>query len=130
MDGNQRTTLRDASVGTPAPNPLLVMLCDRLILDVRRGVAAIESGDCQESHNQLIHAHDIVLELLSSPNTEDWVAPPGLAGLYDRLQTQLVRAAMSKDVRIALSCLDIATDVAKALDRTAVTPLRQTAAAS
>ena len=37
---NARTAYMEASVQTADPSRLLVMLCDRLVLDVQRGLAA------------------------------------------------------------------------------------------
>lgn len=130
MDRNDHAAMAGSLVSTPTPDRLLVMLYDRLVLDMRRGIAAIESGDSRESHNQLAHAHDIVMELHSTLNTEDPVGGPGLASLYNRLHTQLLRADMSKDVRIALSCLGMANDLAGTLDRATTTSRPETPEAS
>ncbi len=130
VDGDERTRFLGPSAAAGAPDRLLVMLCDRLMQDVRRAVAAIESGDRQESHDQLIHADDIVMELHSSLDSQGWVGDPGLAFLSDRLHTQLIRANASKDVRIALDCYGIATALAENLGRAAVVSSPEAAEAS
>ena len=89
------------SVTTASPARLLVMLYDRLVLDVQRAGAALESGDKLEAHNQLMHAQDIVMELRSSLNVDAWEGGPGLASIYDWLHTQLIKANVGKDASIA-----------------------------
>ena len=129
-DDNEPAPFLGSAESPHVPDRLLVMLCDRLMLDVQRGVAAIEFGNSPESHDQLFHADDIVMELHSSLTTQGWVGDPGLANLCNRLHSQLVRADVSKDVRIALDCLGIATDLAQSLGRLASPPVPDTAAAS
>jgi len=114
----------------PTPDRLLVMLHDRLVQDVTRGVEAIESGDRQQSHDQLIHAQDIVLELRSAARDEDWARGLGLVGTYDWLHGELSRAYMAKDVRIALNCLAVATQLAGTVGRVATVSAPAAAAAS
>ena len=101
------------SVTTASPARLLVMLYDRLVLDVQRATAALEGGDKIEAHNQLMHAQDIVMELRSSLKVDAWEGGAGLASLYDWLHTQLIRANVGKDASIATNCLQIVTDLAE-----------------
>ncbi len=51
-----RNAYVDNSVATASPERLLVMLCDRLVLDVQRGVAALSAGVPVEAHGYLVHA--------------------------------------------------------------------------
>ncbi|KQP63292.1 flagellar export chaperone FliS [Nocardioides sp. Leaf285] len=108
---NARSTYMDASIATASPARLLVMLYERLVLDVTRGLDAQRAGDVQTAHQQLLHAQDIVLELRSSLRTEEWDGGPGLASIYDFLHTQLVRANVSKDSTVTESCLALVTDL-------------------
>lgn len=102
----------DASVATASPARLLVMLCDRLVLDLTRGLDAQRAGDLSAAHRELLHAQEIVLELRSSLRTTDWEGGPGLASLYDFLHLELVRANISKDPGITEGCLGLVTDLA------------------
>ncbi len=99
------------SVETASPARLLVMLCDRLVLDVQRGLEAQRVGDRQEAHNQLVHAQEIVIHLRSTLKVEAWDGGPGLASLYDWLHNELVRANVRKDPAITEGCLGIVTDL-------------------
>jgi flagellar protein FliS len=111
MMKNPRDTYLAASVSTASPAQLLVMLYDRLSLDLQRGVAALDAGDHTASHQALLHAQDIVLELRSSLQVELWSGGPGLASLYDYLLTELVNANVTKDRAMAQACLQIVDEL-------------------
>jgi flagellar secretion chaperone FliS len=112
MTPNARSAYMDASVGTASPARLLVMLYERLVLDITRGLEAQRSGVVQDAHQQLMHAQDIVLELHASLKVDsEWEGGASLASLYDYLHRQLVRANISKDSALTESCLTLATDL-------------------
>jgi flagellar protein FliS len=102
----------EASVATASPARLLVMLCDRLVLDLTRGLDAQRSNDVETAHRELLHAQEIVLELRCSLRTDAWEGGPGLASLYDFLHLELVRANVTKDAGITEGCLGLVTDLA------------------
>ena len=79
MYSDPRAAYMDASVATATPARLLVMLYERLVLDVRKGMAAQQHGDHAEAHTQLLHAQDIVLELRATLVVDAWEGGPGLA---------------------------------------------------
>ena len=111
MITDPRSAYLDASIATASPARLLVMLCERLVLDCRRALEAQQAGDHQEAHTQLVHAQDIVMELRSSLKTELWEGGPGLASLYDYLHTRLIRANVGRDASITEHCLGLVTDL-------------------
>lgn len=102
----------DASVSTASPARLLVMLYDRLVLDVRRGLDAQQTGRREDAHLQLVHAQEIVMELRASLKVEGWDGGAGMASIYDWLHTQLVKANVGNDAQITESCLSIVADLA------------------
>ena len=112
MSYNARAAYVDNSVGTANPARLLVMLFDRLVLDIQRGLTSIESGNKQEAHDHLLHAQDIVMELRCSLKTDDWEGGPGLASIYDWLHTQLIKANVGKNATITGNCLQLVNDLA------------------
>ena len=109
---NARNAYVDNSVSTASPARLLVMLYERLVLDLQRAVEAQRAGDRQEAHNQLMHAQDIVTHLRATLRVEAWDGGPGLASLYDWLHAQLVQANIRKDAALAEGCLSLAQDLA------------------
>ena len=86
------------TVATATPQQLLVMLYDRLALDLERAETALAAGDRQEAGEQLQHAQEIVLELLSSLRVDVWEGGPRLAALYNWLLSELLTANIKGDV--------------------------------
>jgi len=92
------------SVATASPQQLLVMLYDRLALDLQRAEEALVAGDRETSHEQLLHAQEIVLELRASLQVDVWEGGPRLAALYGWLVSELMKANLKGDVRRVRDC--------------------------
>lgn len=114
MTTHARTAYLDASIATASPARLLVMLFDRLVLDVQRGLEAQRRGDHEDTHRQLTHAQDIVLELQTSLRAEDFRGGYDLSALYGFLHRQLVLANIRKDATITDEVLTMVTDLCEA----------------
>lgn len=121
MIANARATYMDASVSTASPARLLVMLYERLVLDVQRGLDAQRAGQRQEVNNQLVHAQEIVMELRASLKVTEWEGGPGMASIYEWLHTQLVKANVTNDTAVTEICLSIVTELADTWRGAAVT---------
>lgn len=100
------------SINTASPGRLLIMLYDRLVLDLAQGEDALRNGDQETAHEKVIHAQEIVLELRASLDLEAWSGAPGLANLYGFLITELIGANVARDADRVAAC------------RTLVEPLR------
>jgi len=112
MYANAKNAYVDNSIATASPERLLVMLCDRLVLDVQRGLEAQRTGNLPEAHNQLVHAQEIVIHLRGTLKVEAWSGAPALASLYDWLHSELVRANITKDAAVTEGCLSIVENLA------------------
>jgi flagellar protein FliS len=95
------------TIATASPQQLLVMLYDRLALDLERAQAALFAGDRATANDQLLHAQEIVLELRSSLKVDVWEGGPRLAALYDWLLTELMQANVKRDVNRVSSCRQV-----------------------
>jgi flagellar protein FliS len=93
---------KDASRTTASPERLLCMVYDRLVLDLERASAALEEGT--SAHEHLMHAQDIVHELLVSLDQRTWSGAKALAGVYVYLHTRLVEANVRRDPAIVAEC--------------------------
>jgi flagellar protein FliS len=91
-------------VSTATPQALLVMLYDRLVVDLTRAETAETGGDRAAAHAALVHAQDILAELLGSLDVEAWDGAPGLAALYAYLLRELVRANVEHDAARTAAC--------------------------
>ena len=92
------------AVSTASPQQLLVMLYDRLALDLERAEAALGVRDRDEASAQLQHAQEIVVELRSSLDVAAWDGGPRLAALYTWLLTELIAANVKGDARRVTDC--------------------------
>jgi flagellar protein FliS len=95
------------TVTTASPQRLLVMLYDRLALDLERGEAALAAGDRTTAGEQLQHAQEIVMELQGSLRVDVWDGGPRLASLYTWLLTELIAANVKGDLRRVGDCRKI-----------------------
>ncbi len=120
INNNARAAYMDASVATADPTSLLIMLCDRLVLDAQRAVAALAARSLQEAHNQLVHAQAIVMELRASLDPTGFQGGEQLAAIYDHLHEQLVVANMTKDVDVARQCLALVIQVSETWHQAAI----------
>lgn len=124
---NPRETYLAASVSTASPQQLLVMLCERLVLDVDRAVEALRRGESGQAHEPLLHAQEIVLELRATLKVDAWSGAAGLASLYDYLHSELVKANLTKDLKVAESCHQLAGSLRDTWREAALSLLAETA---
>jgi flagellar protein FliS len=88
--------LADA-VSTASPVQLLVMLYDRLVLDIRRAADAQDSGENIVATEHIRHAQQIIAELMSSLRTEAWEGADDLASLYTFTLQELISVNLNPD---------------------------------
>lgn len=116
-----RTRFVSDTVATAAPERLLVMLYDRLLLDIERGEAALRAGDRVAAHSQLLHAQDILFELLGTLRTDAWEGAPQLASLYQWVIAELVTANSRLDADRAKACRELVAPLRDAWHEAATT---------
>lgn len=102
------------AVSTASPAKLVVLLYDRLVMDLARARQAQGAGNRTLAGDNLIHAQDIVAELLSSLDVGAWEGGPQLARLYTWLLAEMVRANVSGDPARTTGCLDVAEELRQA----------------
>jgi flagellar protein FliS len=90
--------LADA-VSTASPGALLVMLYDRLVLDLRRAADAQEAVDRTIATEQIRHAQQIIAELRSSLRMDGWEGADNLASLYGFILAELIAVNLEPDHR-------------------------------
>lgn len=86
------------SVLSASPAKLLVMLYDRLLLDLQRAETAQLAEDWPVASAQLMHAQEIVAELMTSLKPDVWDGGPGLMAVYHYVLDAMVRANTQRDV--------------------------------
>ena len=109
-----RSTYLSNMASTASPARLLVMLYDRLGLDLERAVEAQDRGDHTAAGPHLLHAQDIVLELQTSLRIDAWDGAARLSGIYTWLHSEMVRANVRRDVAATRGCLQLVLRLADA----------------
>jgi flagellar protein FliS len=120
---NPRAAYMNQAVNTANPSRLLVMLYDRLVLDIQRAAECQKASDFPAAGQHLMHAQEIVLELSSSLRLDVWDGSQQLSSIYAFLHSQLVRANVERSVEITESCLGLVTPLADAWREAALTAL-------
>jgi flagellar secretion chaperone FliS len=92
------------SVNTASPARLLVMLYERLVLDLSQGEAAMKGGRREEGGERLMHAQEIVLELRATLDDAVWDGAPGLAQIYEFVVNELITANIKADIKRIVAC--------------------------
>jgi flagellar protein FliS len=101
LQSDARSAYTGNTVSTASPAALLVMLVDRLVLDVERGLRCQMAGDGVAGSQHLQHAQAIVTELQATLDVEGWTGGRELMGLYVYIQKLLVRASAQRNQRAA-----------------------------
>jgi flagellar protein FliS len=96
------------------PERLITMLYDRLCRDLVSAEAAIERKDRTVAHEVLVHAQEIVFELLSALDVDAWEGAPALSNLYTWLLRQLVEANTDQDAAKVQHCRTLVEPLAEA----------------
>ena len=97
---------RDAVLNA-SPARLLTLLYDRLLLDLQRAEVAQLGEDWPVASAQLLHAQEIVTELMSSLRPEVWDGGPGLVAIYSYVLNAMIRANAGRDVVKTRECITL-----------------------
>lgn len=95
------------SVLNASPAKLLVMLYDRLLLDLQRAETSQLGEDWATSSAQLMHAQEIVTELVNSLRPEVWDGGPGLLAVYNYVLIAMAQANIRRDVGKTRECIQL-----------------------
>ena len=79
MTNDPRSTYLDVGLSTAPPERLLLLLWDRLLVDLDVADDALHQGDLHAASERLIHAQDIVFELRSTLRIDLWDGATALA---------------------------------------------------
>jgi len=93
------------SVLSASPARILTMLYDRLLLDLQRAETAQRQEDWSTAGPCLLHAQEIVAELIGSLRPEVWDGGPGLLALYGYVTQNLVAANVRHDIAKTRECI-------------------------
>lgn len=95
---------RDA-VLSASPARLLIMLYDRLLLDLQRAESAQVAAAWDTARTHLLHGQEIVAHLTATLKPDLWEGGPGLLSVYQFVSRSLVNANVYKDVARTRECI-------------------------
>jgi flagellar secretion chaperone FliS len=134
MNGQAAARMRYLAdqVSTASPAALIVMLYDRLSLDIEVAATARDAADPIAAALALSHGQQIVTELLTSLDRTVWTGAEDLADLYRYLLMGLIEARTAPDARRLRALGVIVGDLRSAWSQaaTALTATALTATAS
>ena len=103
-----------SAVATVGPARLLTMLYDRMLLDVDRAVTCLQAGQRVDGTQHLVHAQEIVAELMVSLQVDAWDGGRQLMSIYQYLLGELIEAGVKGDADRAVACRTLIEPLAMA----------------
>jgi flagellar protein FliS len=100
-------TYRDHAITTASPARVVVLVFERLSLDLERALAALEMGI--HPHPHLVHAQELLMALLSGLDTNAWEHANRLGSIYLSVHQTLITANIEKNPVLITECLEIIT---------------------
>lgn len=99
MQPNPYGAYRLVQTQTASPAQLVLHLYEALLRDLARAEQQLELPHLESAHTSLVHAQDIVMELVASLDLEAGEIAQQLADLYQYMYGRLVEANVHKDRR-------------------------------
>ncbi len=90
-----------------SPQKLVVLIYQRLSIDLDKAIVAINANQVEAAHKVLINAQDLVFELQLALDSELWPGAVELQAIYDFLLGLLVAANLKKSTELVQRCIDI-----------------------
>ncbi len=98
------------TVYTATPEELTLMLYDGCIKFMNIAKYNIENKNIQKSHEALLRAQDIIMELRSTLDPSYQISN-NLMSLYDFMRQRLIDANINKDIKPIEEALELMTDL-------------------
>lgn len=98
------------TVYTATPEELTLMLYDGCIKFMNIAKYNIENKNIQKSHEALLRAQDIIMELRSTLDPSYQISN-NLMSLYDFMRQRLIDANINKDIKPIEEVLELMTDL-------------------
>jgi flagellar secretion chaperone FliS len=114
---NPASAYRNQAVQTANGPHLLLMLCDRLAVDIARAEVALESHDNKAANDHLQHAQRIVRMLRNALQPDRFEGGRELLSVYVFLENHLVRANLEKSGVLVQECARLVQPIHEAWTR-------------
>ncbi len=110
MNMNPYQQYQQQSIMTASPAELLLLLYNGCIRFMKLAKQAIEDKNVQKSHDNLIKAQNIILELVNTLDM-DFEVSKSLMPLYEYIYWKLIRANVDKDAAIVDEALELVIEL-------------------
>jgi flagellar protein FliS len=97
MPQNGYQTYRRLQVETSSPTQLVQQMYEALMRDLERAGTALGQASNEQAHTSLVHAQEIIVELLASLDLSTGDLAQHLADLYQYMYGRLVAANVTKN---------------------------------
>jgi flagellar protein FliS len=116
-DQNPASAYRSQAVQTANGPQLLLMLCERLSVDIARGEVALTLDDNQAANEHLQHAQRIVRMLRNALQPDGFEGGRELLSVYVFLESHLIKANLEKDPEAVKECAALVRPIQEAWRR-------------
>jgi flagellar protein FliS len=106
-DQNRASAYQSQAVQTANGPQLLLMLCDRMSVDIGRAELALGSLDNKGANDHLQHAQKIVRMLRNALDPDGFDGAQALLAVYAFLEGHLVKANLEKDAAVVRECAEL-----------------------
>jgi flagellar protein FliS len=114
---NSASAYQSQAVQTANQPQLLVMLFDRMAVDIARAELAIEASNFEAANETLQHAQQIVRLLSQSLDPDGFNGGHDLLSVYIFLEKHLIKANIEKSVALVRECADLVRPIHEAWRR-------------
>ena len=114
---NSASAYQSQAVQTANQPQLLVMLFDRLAVDIARAELAMETSNFETTNESLQHAQKIVRMLSSSLDPDGFSGGHELLAIYVFLENHLIKANLEKSLTAVKECADLVRPIHEAWRR-------------
>jgi flagellar protein FliS len=114
---NPASAYQNQAVQTANGPHLLLMLCDRLAVDIARSEVALAANDNKAANDHLQHAQRIVRMLRNALQPDGFEGGQELLSVYVFLENHLVRANLEKNGALVRECADLVQPIHEAWTR-------------
>jgi flagellar secretion chaperone FliS len=114
---NPASAYQSQAVQTANGPHLLLMLCDRMSVDIARAEVALEESDNKAANEHLQHAQKIVRMLRNALQPDVFTGGQQLLSVYVFLENHLIEANLQKDLAAVRECAALVQPIHEAWTR-------------
>lgn len=111
MAVNPYTKYKENSINIASQEQLVIMLVDGAVKYTKVAKLALERGDKERAHNELIRVQSIFAELIASLDINAGSFAIDLMNIYNFIRNKLIEANLKKDVKVIEEVMPVIEDV-------------------